>query len=170
MFAFALQEKKKKWILSQYHWKSISLTPSTIFYKSNRSQVPICGFARSVNQTNMLPPEVILRKVVVFWFLQLRRYDNFLDNLFKDNRHVQCLPINNHHLKVPITTSDEVSIAKEYSLVATVNHSGTLNAGHYWAFVKDGDRWLECNDRSVIKVKSSALNNSSCYILFYVQC
>ena len=102
--------------------------------------------------------------------LQLRRYDNFLDNLFKDNRHVQCLPINNHHLKVPITTSDEVSIAKEYSLVATVNHSGTLNAGHYWAFVKDGDRWLECNDRSVIKVNSSALNNSSCYILFYVQC
>ena len=27
------------------------------------------------------------------------------------------------------TTSDEVSIAKEYSLVATVNHSGTWNAG-----------------------------------------
>ena len=26
---------------------------------------------------------------------------------------------------------------------------------------KDGDRWLECNDGSVIKVKSSALNNSS---------
>ena len=40
--------------------------------------------------------------------LQLRS----LDNLFKDNRHVQCLPINNHHLKVPITTSDEVSISK----------------------------------------------------------
>ena len=56
--------------------------------------------------------------------LKLRRYDNFLDNLFKDNRHVQCLPINTHHLKVPITTSVEVSIAKDYSLVATVNHSG----------------------------------------------
>ena len=53
---------------------------------------------------------------------------------------------------------------------ATVNHSGTLNVGHYWAFDTDGDRWLECNDRSVVKVKSTALNNSSCCILFYVQC
>ena len=122
--------------------------------------MPICGFACSENKTKMLPSES--GSVLI---LQLSRYDNFLDNFFKDNRHVQCPSINNHHLKVPITTSDEVSVAKEFSSVATVNHSGTLNAGHYWAFLKDRDRWLECNDRSVVKVKSSALNNSSCYIL-----
>ena len=50
--------------------------------------------------------------------------------------------------------------SKIYSLVATINHSGNLNAGHYWAFVKDSDAWLECNDSSVLKVKSSALNNN----------
>ena len=32
---------------------------------------------------------------------------------------------------------DEVSFKNKYSLIATINHSGTLNRGHYWAFIKD---------------------------------
>ena len=102
--------------------------------------------------------------------LQLMRYDNCLGNVYKNNKRVLCLPTSNHQLKLPINLANEVSFSKEYSLVATINHSGNLNAGHYWAFVKDSDAWLECNDSSVLKVKSSALNNTSCYVLFYVQC
>ena len=33
---------------------------------------------------------------------------------------------------VPITVEDEVSCTNKYSLIATINHSGTLNRGHYW--------------------------------------
>ena len=34
---------------------------------------------------------------------------------------------------VPITIEDEVSFTNKYSLIATINHSGTSNMGHYWA-------------------------------------
>ena len=43
----------------------------------------------------------------------------------------------NKDLTVPITVEDEVSFTKKYSLIATINHSGTLNRGHCWAFIKD---------------------------------
>ena len=42
----------------------------------------------------------------------------------------------NKDLTVPITIEDEVSFTNKYSLIATINHSGTLNRGHYWAFIK----------------------------------
>ena len=101
--------------------------------------------------------------------LQLKRFCNFQGDVFKDTKMVQCLPSINHLLKVPITFDSNVSLSYECSLVATVNHSGTLNAGHYWAFIKKGDTWLECNDTAILKVKPSALNNTSCYVLFYVK-
>ena len=41
--------------------------------------------------------------------------------------------------------------------MASINHSGTLDQGHYWATVKDlssGD-WLSCNDKVVLTSKKS---------------
>ena len=35
------------------------------------------------------------------------------------------------YLKVPITIDDEVLFMNKYSLIATINHSSTLNRGHY---------------------------------------
>ena len=103
--------------------------------------------------------------------IQLNRYAKFNGDMFKDNRLVECLPNKNHLLKIPIRIDDTVSFSKEFSLVATINHSGNLNAGHYWAFIKEStsNSWLQCNDRSVLKVKPSALSNNSCYVLFYVK-
>ena len=103
--------------------------------------------------------------------IQLNRYANFNGDIFKDNRLVECLPNSNHILKLPIQIDDTVSFSHEFSLVATINHSGNLNAGHYWAFIKEStsNSWLQCNDRSVLKVKPSALNNNSSYVLFYVR-
>ena len=70
-------------------------------------------------------------------------------------------------------------------IVATINHSGMLARGHYWAFVKDdlSDSWWKCDDTAVLKVKPSwkcddtavlkvkpsDLNNSSVYVLFFVK-
>jgi ubiquitin C-terminal hydrolase len=90
--------------------------------------------------------------------------------MFKDNRLVECLPNTNHILNIPITIDDTVSFSNKFSLVATINHSGNLVAGHYWAFIKEknSNSWLQCNDKSVLKVKPSALNNNSFYVLFYV--
>ena len=35
------------------------------------------------------------------------------------------------YLTVPITIEDEVSFINKYSVIATINHSGTLSRGHY---------------------------------------
>ena len=49
---------------------------------------------------------------------------------------------------------DEVSFTNKYSLIATINHSGALNRGHYWAFIKDlhSSCWCSCNDRAAFNV------------------
>ena len=63
----------------------------------------------------------------------------------------------------------EVSFSTKYSLMASFNHSGTLDQGHYWAIVKDissGD-WLSCNDKVVVTVPQHFQNNTISYILFY---
>ena len=98
--------------------------------------------------------------------LHLSRYSNLSGNLAKDTSLINSLPVSNHVLKV---YKDDVSFSSEYSLVASINHSGTMNAGHYWAFIKDklAGVWLKCNDRSVVEVSPCSLNICTSYVLFY---
>ena len=102
--------------------------------------------------------------------VQLNRFSKFHGNTFKHTRFVECLPVKDHILTVPLKLDDNVSFSKEFSLVATINHSGSLNAGHYWAFIKDNiyKSWFRCDDHSILKVKPSTLNNTTSYVLFYV--
>ena len=103
--------------------------------------------------------------------IQLNRFTKFNGDTFKDTRFVECLPVKDHILTVPLKLDDNVSFSKEFSLVATINHSSSLNAGHYWAFIKENisKSWFKCDDRSILKVKPSTLNNTTSYVLFYVR-
>ena len=62
-----------------------------------------------------------------------------------------------------------ISFINKYSLIATINHSGTLNWGHYWACIKHlhSSCWYSCNDKLVSNVEESSLNNTTSCILFY---
>ena len=81
---------------------------------------------------------------------------------FTQSQVVRCLT-------VPITIEDKVSFIKKYSLIATINHSGTLTREHYWACIKDLHLpyWYLCNDNLISNVEESYVNNSTSYILFY---
>ena len=74
-------------------------------------------------------------------------------------------------LVVPITAQDEVSFTNKFSLIATINHSGTLNSGHCWAFIKDlhSSSWDSCNDKLVFNVEENSLNDTTSHILFYIK-
>lgn len=37
----------------------------------------------------------------------------------------------------------------EYKLCGILIHSGSAESGHYYSFIKVGERWLEFNDRRV---------------------
>ena len=64
---------------------------------------------------------------------------------------------------------DEVSFYNKYSLVASINRSGTLDQVHYWDVVKDlnSENWLSCNDKVAVTVPQHSLNNTTSYILHY---
>ena len=64
---------------------------------------------------------------------------------------------------------DEVQCLKSYHLVASICHSGTLAAGHYTAHVlhKQDSQWLLCNDKAVLPIQSSEVDNKYSYVLFY---
>ena len=55
-----------------------------------------------------------------------------------------------------------------YSLYGIGNHVGSLNFGHYYAYIKLNDRdWYEYNDSSVHRLTYLDKNSTSAYVLFY---
>ena len=99
------------------------------------------------------------------FIVQLRRFIKINDSFVKDNTKVGCL----ENLKIKLHDNNEVSFTTNYELAATINHSGSLENGHYWAYIKDADQkaWLACNDKLVSIVEPASLTNSSSYVLFY---
>ena len=56
----------------------------------------------------------------------------------------------------------------EYVLYGIGNHSGTINFGHYYAYIKLNDKyWYEFNDSFVSKKGEINTNSTSAYTLFY---
>ena len=57
-----------------------------------------------------------------------------------------------------------------YDLFGVVNHLGgeTVKSGHYVAFAKNGNTWLEFNDKTVSAIPNEAnLVPTAAYVLFY---
>ena len=98
--------------------------------------------------------------------LQLNRYAKLGSTYIKDNRLVKCP---SDCLTVPISTDNDITISRSFKLRATINHSGTINAGHYWTFIKvtGSNQWLKCNDTSVTKASFKDLTNNTSYIFIY---
>ena len=98
------------------------------------------------------------------------RFPNQGGQLVKNENFFSCTQSkSNKDLAFPITIEDEVSFTNKYSLIATINHSDTLNRGHYWAFIKDlhSSTWYSCNDKSVFNVEENYVSNNTSYIPFY---
>ena len=85
----------------------------------------------------------------------------------KNNMKVNCC---SETLRQPTSAAEQVCLYKEFTLQATLNHSGTLQSGNYQTYIKDEDNsgWLKCNDLSVIATPFNDLSSTSSYVLFYV--
>ncbi|XP_057297118.1 ubiquitin carboxyl-terminal hydrolase 51-like [Hydractinia symbiolongicarpus] len=95
--------------------------------------------------------------------IQLKRC-TFLDGrTLKNNKFVPCLASNDGIFRIRSRPTDDISFNNKYSLAATIIHSGILGAGHYWAFIKDRScgSWSRCDDKAVVTVAPSDLNNCS---------
>uniref|UniRef100_A0A182YC78 Ubiquitin carboxyl-terminal hydrolase n=1 Tax=Anopheles stephensi TaxID=30069 RepID=A0A182YC78_ANOST len=64
-------------------------------------------------------------------------------------------------------SSDTVSDFR-YSLYAVINHVGTLDAGHYTAYVRhQKDIWVKCDDHIITTATLKQVLDSEGYLLFY---
>ena len=146
--------------------KSISLSLDRYLSSENLTGVnkwfcPACnGVMDSTRETGIVDSGKIL-------VVQLLRYNTFKGAVIKNNMKVNCC---SETLRLPISADEQVCLYKEFTLKATINHSGTLQVGHYWAHIKDEDNcgWLKCSDTSVIATPFSGLSNTSLHVLFYV--
>ena len=80
--------------------------------------------------------------------IQLKCFVSHDNQVIKDINHVQCTP----NISVPVK-DNEVTYQKHYHLIATINHTGNLNRGHYTSFIKipNSKSLLHCNDVAVLR-------------------
>ena len=117
-----------------------------ILESENKWFCPSCNcLTESTRETSITGSSSVL-------VMQPSRLSTSHSRLLKCQQVFNCSP--ELELKVPITVEDEVSFSNKYSLVASTNHSGTLDQGHYWAVVKDSNTgdWAYCNDKVVLTV------------------
>ena len=101
--------------------------------------------------------------------IHLKRFYIEHDKVVKDNQFFKCFP--EDPLSIRNTDSNEVSFFNSYSLVATVNHSDSLDNEHYWGIIEDDttNQRFSCNDKVVFEIKVDDLNNKTSYVLFSVK-
>ena len=92
--------------------------------------------------------------------IHLKRFCIEQEKVIKDNQFFKCFL--EAPLQIRITDSNEVSLFNNYSLVATINYSGSLNNGHYCANIKDDttNRWFSCSGKVVFEIKADDLSNT----------
>ena len=54
-----------------------------------------------------------------------------------------------------------------YRLQAVISHLGTMEGGHYVAFVRHARRWFRCDDSRIVEVDVGAVRSCQAYMLFY---
>ena len=124
---------------------------------------PSCNSCKeSIKDSSFIPST----SVVV---IHLKHFSIGYNKVIKDNQFFKCFPEDS--LQIRITNSNKVFFFSSYSLVTTINHSGSLNNRHYWAITKDDttNQWFSGNDKFVFEIKVDDLNNKTSYAFFYAR-
>ena len=111
-----------------------------------------------------------IQKRMIFWnfpnilIITLNRFS--IDGLRRINKHVD-FPIDNLDLTNYVHGYNKESFV--YDLYGVCNHMGSLQGGHYTAFVRNyANQWIHYDDETNQKVKDlSSLVSPSAYCLFY---
>ena len=104
--------------------------------------------------------------------IKLKRYStnyirNRIEKITKMIEYPNILNINNYYCGNDLL---------KYKLYAIINHTGTMNGGHYYSYIKTlkddnttfNDQWICCNDSQVSNIsEEEAMNSQNAYILFY---
>ena len=67
------------------------------------------------------------------------------------------------------TQSTELSAEHLYDLFGIAVHHGTMQNGHYTAFVRHQARWFHCDDTTIAAASMDTVRSCNAYMLFYMQ-
>ena len=101
------------------------------------------------------PPEILI--------LSIQR----LNNRTKRKNNISVQFTEKLNLKKYIDEECCNNIRTDYELYAIANHSGTIDYGHYFAYVKIDNNWYEFNDSSVHQIGRIDTSSSNAYVLFF---
>lgn len=102
-----------------------------------------------------------LDKVGEYFIIHLKRFKQKMGIRFKNTRFID-FPF---HLDVSKYVKREAK--NSYELYGVINHSGTLNSGHYTAYARVDNQWYLFNDHIVNEVSEDDIVTENAYILFY---
>ena len=126
---------------------------------------PLCNCSRTCTR------ETQIVKAGDVLILHLKRHRIQDGNIIRITDSVSCLSDGSASLRVPVSVEEGISFSRQFRLVATINHSGSIQAGgHYWAYINcpKARRWLMCNDAAVTKANVSDISNATSCLFFYV--
>ena len=69
----------------------------------------------------------------------------------------------------PIALASEPTPEQLYDLFGVAVHHGTMDKGHYTAYVRSGADWFHCDDAIVTLTTAEEVRSCMGYMLFYVQ-
>ena len=103
------------------------------------------------NVCSALQPAVLehhFSRIGTFLIVHLKRFLNLSDAVTKDTNLVNCVK----DISIPVVCDDEIVQNKTMKLIATINHSGNLNSGHYTAHVSHSPSGycFHCNDTTIV--------------------
>ncbi|KAL1523305.1 hypothetical protein AB1Y20_018251 [Prymnesium parvum] len=93
-----------------------------------------------------------------------------LDGVVKFPLHsLDMSPHTAAHICADNAASKELIASNLYDLFGAAVHHGTMQNGHYTAYVRHQAHWFHCDDSCIYAVPESAVRACSAYMLFYVQ-
>ena len=157
----------------------IELKKTTTVMLSGRSVCQHCHRATALETTPLLArlPPLLLFQLKRFKYALSSGVGRARGQAFgrqKINTYVEY-PLEDLDMTPYLLEETRTTLARpemaHYELLGVVNHSGTADFGHYFAFCKDGynggDNWFEYNDASVSAVKEEAVVSKNAYVLLY---
>ena len=95
----------------------------------------------------------------------MQRFKHHGTSHSKVDTYVQ-FPINKLNIS-RFVSSNSTKTSPLYDLFAVIEHAGTLQQGHYVAYIRRQNDWFRCNDAKIQRVSERQVLQSRAYMLYY---
>ena len=120
------------------------------------------------SENNMIEKKIMITPKTLI--IKIKRYYSTGKRLVKNNKYIK------YPLILDMMQYIICDKSKTYELYGIINHTGMLDSGHYYSYVKKYNRktnkflseWYCCNDSKISEISNEeALSSQNAYILFY---